>query len=123
MNIWFAAAVLTSAATFLIHTFVGGRMVARPLLAAEGLGKVSKYTNYYCWHMVTIVLAAQTLAFAITAQNPSERILAMFASGGALAFMVWGLAMIAIFKLRMTNYPQWLLFLPTALLGMAGLYL
>ena len=123
MNFWFLAATLTAGFCCLMHIFLGGRAAIIPLLAIEGLGKVSKYTNYYCWHMVTIVLAAQTLAFAMVSQTPGDRSLAIFATGGAIAFMLWSLGMIAAFKLRLMNYPQWLLFLPTSLLGLAGLYL
>jgi hypothetical protein len=123
MNNWFLVATVTSGIAFLTHTFVGGKFVAAPLLAVENMGKVSKYTNYYCWHIVTIVLAAQTLAFWLVAQSPNENLLAMFATGGAIAFLVWNLVMIFQFKLRLMKFPQWFLFLPTSLLGLAGLYL
>jgi len=122
VNIWYLLAALSSAAVCLTHFFLGGKVVATPLLAAESLNKVSKFTNYYCWHMVTIVLAAQSLAFALAMQAPDERLLAMFATGGAIAFMVWSLAMIATFKLRLMNFPQWLLFVPASVLGLIGLY-
>lgn len=123
MNSWFLLAALCSAAVCLTHIILGGRAAAVPLLAADGLNKVAKYTNYYCWHIVTIVLAGQALAFALVAQAPDERLLAMFTTGSAIAFFVWNLAMIAIFKLRLMHFPQWLLFIPSSGLGLMGLYL
>jgi len=123
MNNWYLAASLISGATCIIHVFIAGRENAAPLLAADGLGKVPKFTNYYCWHMVSIVLAAQALAFAIASQMPAERSLAIFATGGSIAFTLWSLGMIAIFKLRPLDFPQWAFFAPTSLLGLAGLYL
>lgn len=122
-NGWFLAAMVSSGITGLTHVFLGGREVAKRLVATDGLVKMSKYTNYYCRHMVTIVLAAQTLTFWLVIQSPDERSLALVATGGAIVFMLWNVIMIANFKLGLRNFPQWILFFPTALLGLAGLYL
>lgn len=115
--------MVSSGIMCLTHVFLGGREVAKRLLATDGLVKVSKYTNYYCRHMVTIALAAQTLTFWLVIQSPDERSLALVATGCAIVFMLWNVIMIAKFKLRLRNFPQWILFFPTALLGLAGLYL
>lgn len=66
--IWLAAAV--AALTFCIHTFVGGPIVARPLLAAENLPKASKWLSYFCWHIATVLLAAITFALLWLASTP-----------------------------------------------------
>lgn len=66
-SLWFWAAAAMSAVTFLVHTFVGGQRVAKPLLADVSLPKASKWLNYYCWHLVTITLAAMAIAFAAVA--------------------------------------------------------
>lgn len=55
MNIWFLMAGLFSFAVCLTHIILGGREAARPLLDAD-LRAIPKYTNYYCWHMVTIII-------------------------------------------------------------------
>ena len=50
-----AASVLMAAA-FFVHVFVGGKYVARPLLADKRLPPASKWLNYYCWHLVSAML-------------------------------------------------------------------
>ncbi len=80
-------------------------------------------TAYYAWHMVTITIAALALAFAMAATTADARDLALFASAGALIFALWSILMIAIHKLKPFLFPQWLLFLPIAATGFAGLYL
>ena len=56
MRSWFIGATLLSFATCAIHVVAGGRFVAQPLLQANDLARIAKFTNYYCWHLVTIVL-------------------------------------------------------------------
>ncbi|MCC2112695.1 MAG: hypothetical protein KDJ16_11735 [Hyphomicrobiales bacterium] len=120
MNGWYVAAAVSSAATCLVHVFLGGREIARPLLAAE-LRKIPKYTAYYCWHMVTITIAALALAFALAARPGGAIELAYFATGLSALFMAWNLIMIALFRLRLLHFPQWLLFLPGAGFGSIGI--
>lgn len=69
---------LASAVTFSVHVFVGGRFVARPLLADKGLPTASKWLNYYCWHVTTLLLAWLTLVFVLLAVR-----------GGALVTNEW----------------------------------
>src|SRR6478735_10545487 len=64
MNPWLGAAALAAFSTFLIHTFVGGRLIARPLLAARDLPRVPRLTVYYCWHMVSLLLFGMAVALA-----------------------------------------------------------
>lgn len=122
MNLWLVAAAAIAAATTLIHAFLGGQHVARPLLAAEKLRSEPKFTMYYCWHMATIVLAALALAFALAAAGQASRDLAVFATVGAGLFALWNLAMIALFRLRPAHFPQWALFAPMATCGALGLW-
>lgn len=123
MNPLLLTASLLAAAICLIHVLLGGREIARPLLAAEGLRSVPKYTSYYCWHLVTIMLAGMSLAFFLAAMPGGARAPASFATVGALAFAVLCLAINARFGLRAWRHPQWALFLPLAATGAAGLWL
>ena len=123
VNTYFAAAAILSAFTCLIHATLGGRGTAGPLLAARELGKVAKFTAYYCWHLVTITLAGIALAFWLAASDPAVEALAIFATAGTAAFALWSLAMIVLFRLRLWHFPQWALFLPAAGLGLAGFLL
>ena len=122
MNLWLALAAALAAATTLIHAVLGGRHVAAPLLAAERLHAVSKFTMYYCWHLMTIVLAALALAFGLAATGHGSCDLALFATAGAALFCLWSLGMIGLFRLRIAHFPQWALFAVITLSGAIGLW-
>lgn len=121
MNLYFLVAALLSVGICALHVVVGGRKVARPLLDAERLSATAKFTNYYCWHLVTIAISALAAAFAIAGTSEASRDTAMLATAVAGLFAGWSLVMIAIFRLPLWRFPQWLLFLPVAGLGLAGL--
>lgn len=122
MNAWLALAAALAAVTTLIHAILGGRYVAAPLLATERLHAVPKFTMYYCWHLVTIVLAALALAFGLVATGQGSRDLALFATTGAALFCLWSLGMIGLFRLRIAHFPQWALFAAITLSGAIGLW-
>ncbi|MBR3193500.1 hypothetical protein [Bosea sp. (in: a-proteobacteria)] len=122
MNLWLALAAVLAAITTLIHVILGGRYVTTPLLATERLHAVPKFTMYYCWHLVTIVLAALALAFGLVATGRGSRDLALFATAGAALFCLWSLGMIGLFRLRIAHFPQWLLFATITVSGMIGLW-
>lgn len=73
-----ALAALVSAVTFYVHTFIGGPVVARPLLASAALPPASKWLNYYTWHMATVLLAAMGAGFGWAAVRPDAHDLALF---------------------------------------------
>ena len=120
MNIWFATAAVLSALICGLHVVMGGREAVHPLLAATELSPLTKFTNYYCWHIVTIVIAGMAVAFAYSAQPASAMDLALFATGLAFLFTVWSLGMIARFGLPLLQFGQWLLFLAVGFLGLIG---
>lgn len=122
MNAWLALAAALAAITTLIHVILGGREIATPLLATERLHAVPKFTMYYCWHLVTIMLAALALALGLAATGLGSRDLAVFATVGAALFCLWGLGMVALFRLRIAHFPQWALFAAIAASGAAGLW-
>ncbi|MDU0339898.1 hypothetical protein [Bosea rubneri] len=122
MNLWLAAAAIIALATTVVHAWLGGREIARPLLAAERLRNVPKYTMYYCWHLVTIILAGQALAFGLAAFGHASRDLTIFATVSAGLFALWSLGMIGGLRLRLAHFPQWALFAPMAACGALGLW-
>ncbi len=120
MNPWLVAAALAAFATFAIHTVVGGREIAGPLLAAHGLARIPRLTVYYCWHMVTILLLAMALALAWAARhaNPPLVVLVLLL---AVAFTALSLGLVAAYRVSPWHLPQWSLFLLIAVLSGLGL--
>lgn len=70
VNTGFATAAALSLITFAVHTFVGGRFAARPLLDAHDFHKASRWLNYFTWHMATVMLLVMTAGFAWAATHP-----------------------------------------------------
>ncbi len=123
MNIWFLGAAVLSFIVCLIHVFLGGKEAARPLLDSSDLKPVPKYTNYYCWHMVTITIAALGVMFSIAAFIQSAVELAWAASMLAALFCLWNIALYLCKRQELHRWyqlPQWVLFLPIAALGVLG---
>ena len=121
MDPWTGAAAIAAFATFLIHTILGGREIATPLLAATDLHRIPKYTSYYCWHMVTIVLFAMAAGLAWGGwAGDRALVVALFAL--AVAFCVLSLAMVRAFRVSPWHMPQWSLFLLIALLSGIGAF-
>jgi hypothetical protein len=121
---WFlCAAAVVSLITFLVHTFVGGYQVAKPLLNASSIQETTKLTTYYCWHITTILLLVMTCAYAYVAvlQFDIPLTIAVTSIAGACALLSIGL--IAVLKLNPLDYPQWIFFIPITLLAVLGLFL
>ena len=70
-----------------VHTVLGGREIARPLIEARGVSRVVRFTHYYCWHLVTAVLALMTAAFAWAAIDPAGRAAGGLAAAALLALL------------------------------------
>ncbi len=118
--IWIWLAFGTSAITFLLHTFVGGPDVAKPLLESD-MATVPKYTNYYCWHLVTLTLFAMAGSFLVAAVWPSAWELSLLATALAAGFAIWSVLLNIIAKTSFLKLPQWILFTPTSLFGILGM--
>ena len=120
MDPWWTLAAGTCLLTAAIHTFVGERWVARPLLAADRLGTVSKLTAFYCWHMVTILLFAMTAGFVRAASVPAAHELGVACTALAGTFAVWSVALVIWARVSPRILPQWALFLPMVVFGALG---
>lgn len=117
---WLYAASVLSALTFFVHVLGGGKSAARPLLDSELENEV-KYTNYYCWHIVTIVIGAMAICFFLSASSTASVDLAILSSALALAFAIWSGALTILKRQSVLALPQWILFLPIAIMGFLGL--
>jgi len=120
-TITFALAGGIAALWFLVHIFLGGREIARPLLASQELHPVVRDVQYLCWHFTTVGIAGMAVFFGLAAAqaNPSYAVAGTFLAAG---FTVTGVFL--TFKQRANHLavPQGWLFLPIAALGMAGLW-
>jgi hypothetical protein len=120
MNMYLVAAAVLSALVCLLHTFAGGRAIAGPLLKANDLHPVPKYVAYYCWHIVTIVLATISVLFAVGAMRAQSLDLAWVATALTASFCLLGLVVPPMKKQRYKDMPQGWLFLPIFVLGVFG---
>lgn len=121
MNLYLFVAGLFSAFTCGLHVILGGKAAAASLLASRDMHRVAVYTNYYCWHMVTLVLAVQAVAFLWAAVDTAAYAAAVMAAGLAVLFMVWSLLLILWKKQRFLQLPQWILFLAISAAALPGL--
>jgi hypothetical protein len=117
--LWSAAAA--SLAGFVVHTFMGGAVVARPLLADRSLPKAAKWLNYYCWHIATVTLLFTSGAFAYSASYPSRPELAIFVSTLAIALSVLSVAVALKAKINPLRFPSTSLLALVGILGWAGI--
>ena len=120
MNILFLSGAGLAFLICLIHVFLGGAQIARPLLAAPNLNAVAKYTSYYCWHVVTAELALIGVFFAIAGLKPEMMALAWAAGALSASFVLLGVIGNPLMKLKFSNHPQWSFFVPLVALSVAG---
>ena len=124
MMLFFLLAGGLSVAVMLLHLFAGGPVVAAPLLAAQDLKKVPKYTQYYCWHLVSISLGLLGLCFLWPALLGGSDDLALLGTVMAALYALWGLVLpfLSARRLSYLELPQGWLFVPIALLGLLGVW-
>ena len=121
MNIGLLVAAVLTLATWAIHTFLGGPAVARPLLESE-MEEVAKYTNYYCWHIVTLVLIVMAGGYGYAAFVPGGADVAVLLTLLSVGFTVWSLVLVAWSKRTALELPQWTLFLGISVAAVWGLW-
>ncbi len=116
----FFGAGAIAALWFLVHIFLGGRDIAGPLLASTELHPVVRDVNYICWHFVSVGIAGMA-GFFLWAGYAGDTSLAMAGTLMAAGFTVTGVAIAFKQGASHLNVPQGWLFLPIAVLGIAGL--
>ena len=119
LNPGFALAALLCLLTFAVHTFVGGKYAARPLLAAHDFDRASRWLNYMTWHMVTVLLLVMTAGYAWAAFVPQAREVGVLLTG--LAAILSPLSVWVAMKggIKPWRFPSSWLF---ALIVAAGLF-
>ena len=122
MNFWLLlAAGVLSLLTALTHLVVGGHFIVRPLLRAADFRPVSKFTTYYAWHLVTIVLFTMSSGFFFAAAVPDQRPLVIVFAIISGAASVLNFGVIIYFKQKPTRLIQWIFFVPITILAVLAL--
>jgi hypothetical protein len=120
-NMWLFAAGVVAALSVLIHVFGGGPEIAHPLLRSKDISDVSKFVNYYCWHLVTMTIAAMAAGFIWASIDPTQTGLAWMWTVMAVLFTLWSLALIKWKQQKLFHMPQWTLFGVISVLAVAGM--
>lgn len=118
-NLWLFGAGAAAAGTALLHLFAARKDVVLPLLGAKDIHSVSKYTNYYCWHLVSITLVAMAVAFVWASIDPAQTGLAWMWTVIAALFAMWSIVLVIWKRQNPWHMPQWLLFI--TITGLAGM--
>ena len=120
VNLLWAAAVM-SIITFAVHAFIGGPVVAKPLLESTNIPKASKWLNYYTWHVTTIFTLSMGGAYVYVALHPNRPELVVFLTiiTGALSVLSGAVAIKG--NINPFRFPSTSLFASVSLLGLASL--
>ncbi len=121
MHLPFLLAATLALVTCAVHVFAGGAHVVRPLLAASDITRASRWLNYYCWHIVTLLILVMAACFGLAARDPAFRDLAVL-----FTLLAGGLSVLsATVALRggvgPHRFPSTSLFAAIALSGVWGL--
>ncbi|MFV1975623.1 MAG: hypothetical protein ACC651_07715 [Candidatus Scalindua sp.] len=119
--LFFWAASVMSLITFAVHTFIGGPVVAGPLLKNSGLPKASKWLNYYTWHVTTIFTFTMGGAYAYVALNPDRPELVIYLSVVTAALSLLSAAVALKGNINPFRFPSTSLFATVSLLGLIGI--
>jgi len=122
MQIYFLySATIMSIVTFIIHTFLGGPRVAKPLLENNDLSKASKWLNYYTWHITTIFTLLMSGGYSYVALYPDRPELVVFLTISTGAFSLLSIAVALKGNINPLRFPSTSLFAIVCLLGLASL--
>jgi len=122
MQVYFLwAATVMSMITFAVHTFIGGPVVAGPLLKNTNLPKASKWLNYYTWHVTTILTFTMGGAYAYVALNPDHPELVVFLTVLTAALSLLSAAVALKGNINPFRFPSTSLFATVSLLGLVGI--
>lgn len=118
-QIAFASAALVSFVWFLVHLFIGGKQVARPLLDSD-LDPMVLQTQYLCWHLTsaTIAIMAILFAMAVWLATPAYGVAGLVLAAG---FALVGIGMVPLRGWSYKTVPQGWLFVPVVALAAFGL--
>lgn len=121
MNIGFALAAAVALVGLGIHLFVGGPRVIKPFLESKA-PPLAKALIFYCWHGVTLTVAAMVAVFAWAAQS-----FLAHSAAAAFGFLAAGLALLSLWiagraRVSLLKFTPMYLFAAIALAALWGFY-
>ena len=120
MNMWLLFAGVWASLLALVHVFMGGPEIAKPLLQSRDVPSTAKYVNYYCWHLVSFNLAMMAGLLITAGLGVHTLVLGLVATLQAGFYFVWGIALPLLKQQTYRDMPQGWLFLPLVVLGAIG---
>jgi hypothetical protein len=120
-NPLFMTAAVVTLVTFCVHFFIGGKVVAAPLLADRSLPPASKWLNYLCWHIASVALALAAAGFAYAAFDPQAQALAVFLTVQSFAMSLLSAVVARRGRINPFRFPSTSLLAVIGMLGAAGL--
>lgn len=121
MNLWLLSAGIAANLLNLVHIFLGGREIHRPMVASHW-PEPAKAIWSVCWHAVTAVMAFGGAALIAAAFLPDFALalsilpIALFLTAAGL-FVLYGLTRLGTLRIL----PHWLAFGAISALALVGL--
>ena len=121
MNLWLLISGVLMAGILVLHIFAGGRENVRPLLKSSELPLVARMTLYMAWHMVSAAIGSMAIILLAASFRPEFQSLAFGAVVLSFSFGLVSVGVTLTKRLPVSVLPQWVLFLPVAILAYMGL--
>jgi len=122
MNPWLFAASAGAIVSFCVHTFIGGRFAARPLLHSTNLPKATIWLNYFTWHIVTALLLVLAGVFGVGAFGRIHTDAVLVCALIAALISMISIAVTLRAGIAVHRFPASYLLGATATLAFAGVY-
>jgi hypothetical protein len=120
VNLGYLTASIVAFVTFIAHFLVGGVFAAHPLLERRDLSRDTKWLNYYAWHMVSILLVAMIVVFALASARSDLDSLALGFTGLSAAFSILCFAVARAGGVKPFRFPGTILFAVLFVCGILG---
>ena len=118
---FYSSAAVASIASYALHAFAGGALMARPFYAKAAASGVRTQAFRFCWHFVSVALIALGAGFCFLVFRPDQWALGAMLTGMAAAFGVLSVAVSMIEKSNPLKSPPTTLCAIITALGAAGL--
>lgn len=113
----YAAASAVSLASYALHAFGGGALMARPFYQKASAGGVPTQAFRYCWHFLSAALIAMSAGYAFLVAFPQQWALGAFLTASAACFSALSIIIARIERSPALRSPPTTLFALIAVFG------